>query len=252
MAVPVALLAAAVTIALSPVLRDLAVHWVEEPSAQYSLLFVPLAALAAVSDPVRRPIRRDGYLWLAIAAALVVFAVGAGLERVGRLAIPLAALGLARLAGRPSLARAALAAWIVPVPTALVRAAPDLERLVAAGLAAVGLGALEPHGDALAFVAAGGSLPLGPADGGLPLAVLLAGLGWLRGSLRGARTSRLVAGSLCWALCAIPIQVVALAVAVAALHLGAPALGRAWLDHALWVCVAVAALIRVWPSSPPA
>lgn len=240
------LLGVASFVALSPLLVDLARHLGAEPWARYAALFGPLLLWAAWSDPLRSPPRADGLLWLAAGVALAFVAVGGGMPRLGRPAIPLAVVGLARLLGRPSPARALLALWIVPVPTVLTRAAPQLQialgELVerwAGGLR------LERAGDHVSLVAAQGALPLLPSDGGIPLAALLAGLAWYGAARRGGSLAQAAGQALRWAPWALPIQVLALALAVGLLQIGQPAAARAWLDHGVWALVAAVGLARL-------
>src|SRR5262245_30971925 len=133
-----ALLAAALVLALAPVFEEIARHVAMNPWTSYVLGMVPFCVLAFARAERTAP-RRDGLLWIAAALALELLGLLAGPAQIGRLGVPLAAIGLARLLGRPALPGALLACWLVPIPNALLRAAsPELERFfldVAARLA---------------------------------------------------------------------------------------------------------------------
>lgn len=235
--------------ALSASLVDLAAHVATSPWARGSVLFVVLFAIGAWTDP--GPVRpsRDGWVWLAIGLAVSLVGVAGGMTRTGRPGIALAAIGLARALGRPSLPRAGIAAWIVPVPSALQNAvAPGLAALVAgavvqAGALAGAAGRVDgSHVGRLVLEAPGGSLDLFPGDGGLPLAWTLAGVGWFAVVWRGGSIGSALASAARFALAAIPLQLAALALACGATLVGASGFGRALLDH----FVPAAALGALW------
>jgi hypothetical protein len=235
--------------ALSPVLADLAQHWAAEPWARYSAVFVPLALSLAWSDaPSRRP-RADGWLWIALALALALVSAGGGMARLGRPAIPIAVLGLARVLGRPAPVRAALAVWVVPLPNALLQAtSPGLEWLVGAGLARAAAGLGIPlqwvqTRDFVGLTAPGGSLALGGVQGGLPLVALLAGLGWYAAARHDAPLRAAARRALRWAPWGLVVQAAAIALAAVLLAAGSPGAARGLLVHATWIAVAACGLV---------
>jgi len=237
---------AALLAALSPSLADLAQHWVVEPWARASALFVPLWLLCAWRDRAPRRPHADGYLLLALGLAVSLAAVGGGMARLGRPGIPLAVVGLARALGRPSPPCALVALWLIPVPDALVeRLSPGLEAAVPALAAAVAraFGAqAEWIGGRL--VAPAGALAFDAADGGLPLVWVLAGLGWYgaaarRGPLRDAGLAALRAAP--WALAA---QLLGLLAASGLVVAGRPAAAAVLLRDGVWSAAAAFGLWR--------
>ncbi len=213
-------------VGLWPSLGEWARHIAAEPPTAYALVFPLLLLTAARSTPPTAPDRTAGLLWIAAAAMIEMLAFQGGIERVGRLAIPLGIIGYLRFTGAAALAPAALAFFIVPVPHALVALAP-LESVWKA-FAEFLLGP------------AGPGLKLDTWDSGVRLIALFAGLGWYAdarsgGSWRGAfrRGSQL-------AMIGLPAQLAAVIVAVALARAGAAGAAHALLTHGVWiVCAAV-------------
>jgi hypothetical protein len=238
--------------ALSAPLADLATHVATWPWARGSALFVVLFAIATWTDPSPARPARDGWLWLGIGLVVSLVGVAGGMTRTGRPGIAIAAIGLARALGRPSLPRAAVAAWIVPVPSALQNAvAPGLAWLAAGVVARVGVLAGIPvlvdasKAGRLVFEAPRGALELFPGDGGLPLAWTLAGVGWFAVVQRGGTAGPALRRAVRFAIAALPLQLAALALACGSVLVGASALGRTLLDQlvlgaglaALWLAL---------------
>ncbi len=243
-------------IALSPSLAELGSHWLAEPSARYSALFVPLWILAAWTDPGPARPRRLGFVFVALGVAISVVAVGGGVARFGRLGIVLSVVGLAVALGAPALPRALLALFIVPVPNAVLSALPGLEvgsARAAAGLArAAGVDAIvRATNGAIELVGASGSLELAPEHGGLPLAALLGGLGWYTAVRRGASTHSALGASLRTAPWAVLVQPIGIGCAAGLLFFGAPTSARAVVDFGIWLLTALlAGLILLRPAPP--
>jgi hypothetical protein len=235
------LLWAALAAALSPVLADLARHLAATPWARYSVVFLFLTIRAALRDTTWASARGDGFVLLFLALGFEVLTVGGGIPRAGRVAIPLAVLGLARTRGYPRLAIAALIAWCVPVPNALVTmASPRLER----GLAFASVGLWRDFGLALRLegaqvVARQGRLALEAADGGIPLLALLSGMGWYAATLRGGRLGNSIGTAGVWAFSALPLQIGAVFLAVGVAGLGAPEAARLGLSYVPWIGAAM-------------
>jgi hypothetical protein len=226
---PASLAWIALAAALSPLLVDLAQHWIDEPWALPSAAFLPLWLRCAYTDASPPRPRWDGYAWLALALALEVVAVGGGMPRYGRPAVPLAVLGLARVLGHPTPARALVALWLVPVPWVLQQASqPALEALLGAGVAALGL-PLRVDREADALAGAAGVLPVSAADSGLALAGLLAGLGWYAAASSGASLRAAACAALRRAALAPALQAAVWAAAIALLSAGAIAPARSLL-----------------------
>jgi hypothetical protein len=234
----------ALPVALSPSLVELVGHWMREPWSRASAIFVPLGLLAAAADasPVRP--RRWGWLLVALGLALALFGSVGGAEALGRLAIPLAVIGMACAVGRPAPPVAAISLFVVPPPFAIASlASPAAERAVA-GLAVVvggALGASWSLGDAT-IRAAGGDLRLGAEDLGVPLAHLLAGLGYCAGVAGGGDPLRSALRALRWALWALPGQILALGVAFVLLGSVGARTARGFLEAFPVVVAAVGAL----------
>ena len=244
----------ALLLALSPSLLDLAAHWVAEPWARPSAIFAPLWLVSALRDrSLRRP-HVDGYLLMALGLAIALASVGGGMTRLGRPGIPLAMVGLARALGRPALPRALVAAWMIPLPNFITHAlSPGLEALVGKGAAvlahALGLHVSFADGQ---LSGPAGALALEPADGGLPLAAMLAGLAWYRAAssdapLRAAARAALRAAP--WGLAA---QTVGLCIACALAIAGAPGTAADILHNGVWLAAAAVFLLRARsrPESP--
>jgi hypothetical protein len=227
-----------------PTLADLARHVAEQPWAAYVVAF---GLLLAREVGERRERREANPLGIALVAGALLWQYAmhvAGWPRAARPGLALGCLGLALARGHPSLRSACLALWLVPVPHAAIRLvgtelAPRLLSLAAAPWTLAGaplrIDALQASGPA-------GALAVAAADAGLPTAALLAGLAWLAGlrrSLSAGATARLVAGG---ALLALPVQVVALALASGLVAAGAPGAARHLLTGAPWLLCAALAL----------
>ena len=232
-------------VALSPLLFDLARHWLAEPWALPFAVFAPLLVQAIHTDPsIARP-RRAGLLLLALALALEFVTAGGGMPRYGRPAIPLGVLGMALLLGRPSVARALVAIWLAPIPHALqTRLLPGLEATLDGLAALLGLPlGVEKH----LLAAPAGFLEVSGADSGIVLAGLLAGLGWYAAATAGASVRGAAAAALRWALWAPFVQGATWGLVLALLTAGAdPELARVVLTALppLTVFVGAAAWLR--------
>jgi len=231
--------------ALSPSLVDLGGHWAARPWALASAIFAPLWLLATLRDRSPRRPHADGYLLLALGLVVALGCAGGGMARLGRPGIPLAILGLSRVLGRPTPARALIAAWMVPVPDALVNAlSPGLESAIAAAAVALarGFGVDASFTDGQ-LAGPAGALVLGAADGGLPLAVLLGGLGWYRAASSGASIGAAAVAALRSAPWALPVQIVALCLACGLALAGASGLAADLLHYGVWMAAMAAAWI---------
>jgi hypothetical protein len=250
------LLWSALTLALSPVLRDLGAHAIEHPWAGYSAVFLVLLVLAARLQPQSQKPKLDGYLLLTAGLLVELVGIGGGIDRLARPALPLGVLGLARLLGRPPLAVALLALGMVPLPTFVLRpvagmVGPALASLTAMTCTALGL-SLRAHGATLAGVS--GIIELGDGDTGVPLAVLLAGLGWYAGLRRAPvdlpplNPQSLLRQCLCtalrWAPWAVPSQVGAVLAAGTVLALGGLGFSRILLSCGVWILTTAVGLLR--------
>jgi len=240
------LLWSAFALAFSPLLFDLFAHLRARPWANYGLLFLVLLIAHTWHERSRAAAHHDGYLLLSLALMLQCVAVGGGFTRWGRLALPLGVMGLARLLGRPSPRVAALAFWAVPLPNFIASiASPRLEQiwLMAAAWLLSPLAPIAVEGTTAATP--GGMLTFDAVSGGLPLAALLSGLGWLRAldDWRGLGSALRTAST--WGLAALPLQALCALAALALATLGAPALASAWLSWGIFLVVGAAGLVIV-------
>lgn len=236
----------ALAAATSPVILDLLQHWIAEPWARYSAIFA-LPLVVAATTPSEVGPRRSGYLWLGLAIAVELVAVGAAIPRVGRPSLPLAILGAFRLLGVGSLRAWVLALWLIPVPHYLLRfGSPELERVyleLAVALWQAFGATLELAGSTVR--AASGELELRAWDAGLPLCALISGLVWWAALRRGTPIGRTVVRAGLGGLVALPVQALGVSLAVGCLAAGAPRVGRALLGHGLWLAVCALGLIGV-------
>jgi len=219
------LLGVGLALGLSSALLEWANHIAATPPAAYALVFPLLLLVAARSTPPTEPDRRAGLIWIAGAMALEVLAVGGGVPRLGRLAIPLGVIGLLRFTGAAALAPAALAFFIVPVPHALAGLAP---------LHAV-WGAFAEY----LLGRAGPDLRFTSWDSGVRLVALFAGLGWYADARSGGTWTGAFRRGAQLAMLGLPVQLAAVIVAVALARAGAADMARAFLTHGVWILSAV-------------
>jgi hypothetical protein len=236
---------AALVAAVSPTLVELARQLVAEPATRYALLFPMLLVRAARHEKEATP-SRAGYALLAAGLALELLGFGGGMPKLARPGLPLAVIGLCLALGLASWRTSLLALWIVPVPYAVCSlVSPGLELLWydgAVGLvnAVTGAGlAIAPSRDFLFDVVAGaGTLAVRSWEGGLPLAALLAGLGWYAGRLQGATAGRGLRKAGLAGVVGLLLQAPIVAVSVALLAAGEVGAAGAVRDHAFWLVAA--------------
>lgn len=220
------LLGFALVMGLSPALLEWAEHIASEPATAYVLVFPLLLLAASRSTQPTEPDRAFGLLLIAAATAIEVVAFGGGVERVGRVAIPLAIIGFLRFTGAAGLAPASLAAFIVPVPHLVAAAAP---------LDAVWRAIAE-----LLLGPAGPALRMDAWDSGLRLIALFAGLGWYADARSGGAWRGAFRHGAQLAMLGLPTQLAAVICAVALSRAGAVGAARALLTHGAWMlCAAV-------------
>lgn len=231
----------------SPVVVDLLRHCAAEPWAGYALVFVPLLAVCVRQSRGDARASPNGYLWIVVGVVIELVAIRADAVRMARPGLALAAIGLCRAFGLASVPASLLALWLVPVPSLiLARPSPDLEMAWARLM-------LEPLGwlgaqlgmDGARVVAPGGVLELRPSDGGLPLLALLSGLGWYAAVRAGCGVPAAARRALVWGAGAIPLQALAMWLALAALAGRSPELSRLLLDSVVWGVTAAVAVARI-------
>jgi hypothetical protein len=226
---------AALGFAFLPVLADLVRHLVLSPWARYAAVFPFLFARCALRERRRGTApaapAADAALWIVAGLAVEVVAIFLGATRWGRFGLLLAAIGLCRRFGWGTWRTQVLLLFALPVPTALLRAAQPLGTQLQSAVQTLLGDAWDP------------ALALGRYGSGLPLAALLAGLGWYAAQLRALplRAALTLAAGL--AVAAVPLQMFALLLAaLAAPGLGADATRKA-LIQALPLAVAAAGLV---------
>ena len=222
------------SVALSPVLVDLAAYLTVTPWAQYVLIFPLVTVRALVRCHRSVTPKRDGIALLFLAIGIELLAVRSGVPRAGQIAIPLAALGLARSLGRPLLAVAALTLWWIPVPLTLASQVLVSDLLAAATALWQGLG-LHLVIEGSRVVGPGGSLAVQPADAGIPLAALLSGLGYYAATLRGRTLGIRMRTAGAWAVFALPVQSLAVFLAIGTTGLAGADFARHGLSYAPWL-----------------
>lgn len=231
---------AGLLVAFSPALLDLVRHMAEHPWARYALLFPFLFARCALAERESPPEHRDGILWIGLGMGAELAGILTGTPGIGRVGLVLAAVGLCRRFGLASSASLILLAFIVPLPSAVFRwISPEAESillsLAGGGLAGLGIG-LDIAGTRAAYGVE--ALVLARFDSGAALVPLLAGLSWYRSQMLASRARSAVARAVAAPLLAIPVQIVAIGLALLTLPLGAGAAGRFALTHLPWIAVA--------------
>jgi hypothetical protein len=237
-----ALLWAGYAAAFSPVLLDLARHLIESPWARYSAIFPLLFAVCALRDPRPEARQPGGALLIALGLAAALLAGFTGMLRYGRVGAALAAIGVCRRFALASPRSQALLLFAVPLPDALMR---RFDPQVASFLLELAAGAAGLAG--LTFAVDGTDVGFGDQvlslerpDSGIALMPLLAGLAWYAGC-RLRRPPWRAAATACGAvLLALPVQAVAIGLALLCLSLGEATLARHALTHAPWVAIAAA------------
>ncbi|MDJ0788378.1 MAG: hypothetical protein QNK05_16345 [Myxococcota bacterium] len=233
-------------LAASPVLLDTASHLLVRPWAAYCLVFWVLFVREVLRTPAGYAPRASGWLLVAVAMSIELLLVRADWARWARPAVALAMAGAAIGIGHPRGWKIGLAFWTVPMPTlAASLASPQLERLYlkAAELLATPLGhtflVTQPKTGITRLEVAAGSMDFVAADGGLYVATLLAGLGFytaLREGLEPSAVLRRMATFVVWAL---PLQIVAVGIAVAVLIAGWPEAARLGLSVGPWLLATI-------------
>jgi tRNA A-37 threonylcarbamoyl transferase component Bud32 len=196
-------------VALSPTLLDWFEHLVAEPRARYAALFVPLLLHLAWVRPSSEPRRALALLVVIAAVSFAFLAVGGGVTRMGRLALPFAVLGMAAWLGRPGPAVVGLAFFAIPVPHGVVNKVGKLLEVL-------------PQT----------TLVLEPADMGLGLAALLAGFGYHSAVVCGGGVLPGMRRACIQSFYALPLQGALLLGALGLAASGQEPVARATLTHA--------------------
>jgi hypothetical protein len=231
-------------VAFSPVLRDLAQHLASNPWARYAVIFPLLFGVCALREPEPVARKPGGALLIALGLAAVLLAFFTGIVRYGRAGAALAAIGLCRRFALASGRSQVLLAFAVPVPGAVLRNTdPEVNgfllELVAGALALTGLTFEVTGTDARLGEHV---LSLGRPDTGIPLMPLFAGLSWYAGCRLRRPAWRAAALACGAALLALPVQAVAIGLALLGVAAGGAALSREALTHAPWIAITAASI----------
>lgn len=247
----VTLLTIGTLFALSPVLFDWAVHLRDFPSARYAALFPVLFLIGLRGRPSTLP-RGDGYLWLLAALVIEVICIGGGFPRWGRMAVPVAIIGLCRATGVTSLRGAILMLWFVPVPhflESLIWPAAVLSLIETAGWPLPSF-ELQDLGQSLMASKNGLHLIFEPSDAGLTLMAAVSGFAYFVGWRKGEPTTPTLQRMLKWVLVSLPVQALAVFSALLLLEWGQPTLGRWLLNYTAWWLGALFILIALVRGQP--
>ena len=218
----------ALLVAFSPVLFDWFQHLAAEPWARYVLVFAPLLTIAIVSSRDRVQPSSRGYVLLAFAIVFELFALRGDLARVARPAFALGTIGLCQVYGLAPMRTAALALWLTPFPSFVMKGL-SLQTALLGGLVPIAnLFGAELSLEESTVVFPSGALEVLPADCGLPLVALFSGLAWYASVRAGASLPATAVRAVTWSAIALPLQTV---VMLAALATGSPGAARSILDH---------------------
>lgn len=226
-------------LAFSPVLIDLVSHYAERPAIAYGALFIALFVWETMHRP-RGPARPGLGLGLVVAGLAIELVFSkVGWMRFARPGLALAMIGLASLRGRATPQLALLALFAVPIPGFAVAAfEPLLLPAVAFWLRVLGgIGSPMEIGQEEVFTR-DASLAVSPYDAGIPLAVLIAGLCAYAGVRRNWSLGRIARRAALLCPLALPIQMVALGLALWALASDSPDLARVGLGAGTWLATA--------------
>lgn len=163
---------------------------------------------------------------------LAAFAATSGSTRLGRYGVPASVVGLAMWLGTPAIVRALIAVWWIPMPNvvqaSLFAPLAQVAEWIANRLAPWMGG--EPLYAARQLLPAIDPVRIGPEDVGVQVCWLLAGVAWYAAARRGADVPQAAGFALRSALLGVPLQAVALAIALALTWVGSSHAARAWLD----------------------
>ncbi len=240
----------ALLVVIAPLLSDLLRHMAEQPWARYSLIFAALLLIESLRRKGTGTRHASGYVLVTFGLLWISLGIFGGEEfiRFARPGIPLSILGLALVLGHPPVEVALLSIWTIPAPTAVLNIlSPQGESLLLM-TAAMPLSLLgHPstlEGGTVSFAL--GALVLGREDSGLVLVTVLSGLGWWVAIRREATLSGCVRSAICWAPLGIPLQWLAVFMAVALTAAGRPEWAAGLLAHGIWVCTSIIVLAVIF------
>jgi hypothetical protein len=234
--------------AFSPVLIQLT-HTVPKVYFGWSVLLAPALMISLGVRDRHRALPRRGWAQALLAIGLLIELIGlaGGSPGIARVGLPVSIVGLVLWTGAPSVKTAMLAFWAVPIPVAIYGlTTPNLESAYAQIGAAFGalLGA-DIHASGPLMRAGVDHLELDPYHNGLHLTFIMTQLVWYAAVRNGASVLQALGRMVCVAVAAVPLQVLAVLVAVLLLLAGAPEAANLWLDHGAWPLIAILGLVWI-------
>jgi hypothetical protein len=238
----------ALAVAFSPVLVDLARNLAQVAEDRVTLL-APVLLLLSLRGATAAPARghRDGVIGIVLGIGLELIGLASESQSIARVGLPVAALGLARLYGRPAPGSAALLFFAIPVPDTLVLlAGPALQgtMLEATGALLHALGA-PVHAHGLELVGPTKRIVLDPAQGAASLALALTALGWYSALRAQAGVGSAARRALLLAPLALPLQMLVMLGTGALLAAGLGDAARFWLRHGAWLALCLLGLLWI-------
>lgn len=225
---------AALAVAFSPALADLASAASDVPANATIVFAAALSVVAALRDRAAGPARRGaGVALLAVASGFEILGILGGTAAATRVSVPLAILGGSQLLGRPSLVAALLTLWLVPIPIGLLEMVRAPLEHAAAEVVAVSVRTLGAGAEAVGPMvrSANGTLEMSGRHGGVHLAHLFSMIGWFGATVRHESLAAAVRRAGLGALLAFPVQLAALALAGVLLHSSGPETALGLLDQ---------------------
>jgi hypothetical protein len=204
--------------------------------------------VAASRDSRAAQPRRSGALILLIAGLLLeLVGLAGGSPGVARLGLPISIVGLSLWTGVPAPMTALLALWAIPIPGSFYGlTTPNLESAYARfGTAAISaLGAdLSASGPVIRSGAE--HLELDPYHSGLHFVFITTLLAWYTAARNGWAPMLAVTRTAGAALVAIPLQILAVLVAIALLAAGSLEFAKFWLHDGAWLLTAILGIVWI-------
>ena len=228
--------------AFSPVLFQFA-NAIAGIAFGWSALLAPALMISLAARDRQRALPRRGLAQVLLGVGLVIQLIGlaGGSPSIARLGLPVAVVGVALWTGAPSVATAVLAFWALPIPTtAYGLTTPHLESAYAQLGADFGewVGA-DMRASGPLIRTGEHRLELDPIHSGIHLAFVATQLVWYAAVLNKTAVPRALARMAAVALLALPLQFLAVLVAIALLSAGTPEGANIWLDHGVWLLTAI-------------
>lgn len=237
----------ALLVALSVSIVDLVAHWIANPWARYSIVFLPLVVQVARHEDFKRRHPRLGAVMIVAAVTTQLFSVMADTLALSRPALVVAMIGLLINRGWASKRCALLSVFIVPIPYSIASELLGVEIAEWWMSTVAGMLGIEHAIDRHVFYTGGGNangLEVASTFAGLPLITLAVGLaGYAALRLRRSLESALRSLAF-WIGALIPAQFVALALAVGLLDRFGPGAASLLLDQLVWIAAAAVIIVQ--------